>query len=314
VKLDGLLKPLSEGRRFFLVSYLPTCAALLWLLVLVWAGGWGWIRPGHRVNFTAAWRTATGLGVGEVVAIVLAVTVIAVVLQPFQLALIRTLEGAWPKWLGACLGLRLQRRRKKALAERAALPQHTKLSDDIIQRAGVVGDELRRRFPLPDHLMRATALGNVLAAMEDTAGRSYGFDAVAAWPRLYPVLGEQVRALVDDLRDGLDAAARLVVTMTVTSAASVLLLGWSGWWTLLALVPLAVAVVAYRGAVQAALAYSAGVHVAFDLHRFDLLKALNTHLPNAPRDERLVNEQWCDLWRQGVPMPASQTYANEKKE
>jgi hypothetical protein len=82
MKLDGLLKPLTEGRRFFLVSYLPTCAALVYLLVIVWAGGWGW--GARTISFKAAWQTATGLGVGEVVAIVLAVTVLAVLLQPFQ--------------------------------------------------------------------------------------------------------------------------------------------------------------------------------------------------------------------------------------
>jgi hypothetical protein len=30
-------------------------------------------------------------------------------------------------------------------------------------------------------------LGNVLAAMEDGAGRTYGLDAVIVWPRLYPL-------------------------------------------------------------------------------------------------------------------------------
>jgi hypothetical protein len=188
------------------------------------------------------------------------------------------------------------------------------LTEQVVQRAGVAGDELRRRFPLPEHLIQPTALGNVLAAMEDTAGRAYGLDAVTAWPRLYPVLGEQVRSIVDDLRDGLDTAARLAVTMTTTAVASLVLLGWSEWWMALAAVPFAVAVVAYRGAVQAALAYSTSVHVAFDLHRFDLLKALHTTPPAVVKDERLTYEQWCDLWRQGVPLPAAQPYANDQKE
>ncbi|TCO59848.1 hypothetical protein [Actinocrispum wychmicini] len=313
MKLDGLLKPLSEGRRFFLVSYLPTCAGLLYLLLLVWAGAWGWLD--HAMSFAAAWRTITGLGVGEVVAIVVAVTVVALMVQPFQLAMMRVLEGAWPKWLGAGLGLRIQRCRKERLVAAAELPQGVeKLPDDTVQKAGAAGDELRRRFPLPDHLLRPTALGNVLAAMEDSAGRAYGLDAVAAWPRLYPVLGEQVKAIVDDRRDALDAAARLAVTMMITTVAAAVLLGWQGWWLLLALAPLVVSIVAFRGTVQAALAYSEAVHVAFDLHRFDMLTALRTKLPENTKTERQTNERWCDLWRQGVPLSTDFVYVTDKKE
>jgi hypothetical protein len=72
---------------------------------------------------------------------------------------------------------------------------------------------------VPDHLLQPTKLGNVLAAMQDSAGRSYGFDAVIAWPRLFPVLGEQCRTLVDDRRGTLDASVRLTATMTVTAVA-----------------------------------------------------------------------------------------------
>jgi hypothetical protein len=59
----------------------------------------------------------------------------------------------------------------------------------------------------------------------------------------------------------------MAVTMAVTAIASLALLLWSGWWLLLVLMPLGVAVLAYNGAVQAALAYAETVYVAFDLHR-----------------------------------------------
>jgi hypothetical protein len=38
--------------------------------------------------------------------------------------------------------------------------------------------------------------------MQDSAGRPYGFDAVTAWPRLYPVLSEHAG------RSSMTAAAR----------------------------------------------------------------------------------------------------------
>jgi hypothetical protein len=179
----------------------------------------------------------------------------------------------------------------------------------LIQQAGAMSVKLRTRYPDAEHAVRGTALGNALAAMEDSAGAAYGLDAVVAWPRLYPLLGEQVRALVDDLRDGLDAAARLAATCALTALITVGLLVWhSGWWTALALAPAVLAMVAYAGAVRAAVAYGDAVRVAFDLHRFDLLRALRLAVPSNQIDEQAANGRLCDFLRQGVPVPF--TYAD----
>jgi hypothetical protein len=217
-------------------------------------------------------------------------------------------EGTWPLWLGAAWARRWQRHRKTRLLRAAQLPAGPELTDVAVQRAGAAGDLLRRRFPMPDHLLRPTALGNVLAAMEDTAGRAYGLDPVVAWPRLYPLLGDQVKSLVDDRRDALDASVRMTATMTVTALLALALLLRSSWWTLLASMPLAVAVLTYGAAVQAALAYAETVRASFDLHHADLLAALRIHPPTQPEAERILNEQWCDHWRQGIPLPSSMTY------
>ena len=100
----------------------------------------------------------------------------------------------------------------------------------------------------------------------------------------------------------------MAATMAVTAIASLVLLSFSGWWVLLALIPLGIAVLAYNAAVQAALAYAETVHVAFDLHRADLLTALRMEPPRRQDAERALNEHWCDLWRQGIPLPATLEY------
>jgi hypothetical protein len=313
MKLDAAARPPADagfGGRFYLISYLPTYAAALFLLMLVWAGARGWSsRPGHRIRFTTAWATASHLSLGEVVLAALAIALLAVVLQPLQLALIGLAQGSWPAWLGAAWARQRQQRRRDRLAAAARLPDGPGPTDHAIQQAGAAGYQLRRRYPPPDHLLRPTALGNVLAAMDDSAGQPYGLDAVTAWPRLYPVLGEQVRSLVDDRRDTLDTAVRMTATMAPTAIIALALLARSGWWMTVALIPLAIAVLAYHAAVQAALAYAEAVHVAFDLHRADLLTAVRMEPPARQDTEKTLNEHWCDLWRQGIPLPATLEYS-----
>ena len=299
---------LSSG-RFFRTGYLPTYGAAAFLLVLLWAGA-----PGSRVDFSRAWRTASHLSGVQVLLIVLAIALAAVLLQPLQLAMVRVLEGGFPRWLGSGLARKAQLRRKRGLEKKiqAKIDEAVRLDDPAnadkrntaIQEAGAMSARLHSRFPILDYLVRGTALGNALSAMEDSAGAAYGLDAVVTWPRLYPVLGDKVRAVVDDLRDGLDAAARLAATGALTAVAAVALLAWhSGLLTLLALVPLAVGVLAYLGAVQAAVAYGTAMHVAFDLHRFDLLRALRLEAPAEQVDERINNAALGDFFRQGVPVP-----------
>lgn len=311
MKLETVMAPSSAlaSGRFFRVGYLPAYAATLYLLVLMWAGA-----PGRQVSFSRAWRTADRLGVAEMLLLALGVALFAVLMQPLQLSIVRVLEGGFPRWLGSGLIRKVQIARKRKLDDRVqelvnrAAQADGSERDALTQDAGAISDQLRSRFPGPEHLVRSTALGNVLAAMEDTAGAAYGLDAAVIWPRLYAVLGGQIRLIVDDLRDGVDAAARLAATGALATVASVALLAWhSGLLTLLALIPLAVAVLAYLGAVRAAMAYGTAVRVAFDLHRFDLLRAMCQALPADQQAEREANMRLCDFLRQGVPVPLEYT-------
>jgi hypothetical protein len=309
VNLGSLLQAPGQlaSSRFFRVGYLPTCAGVVYLLILMWAGA-----PGHRINFSRAWRTASHLGIGEIVLLAIGITRASVIVQPFQLALVRVLEGRFP---GATIvrGLQMRRkaklttRRDQAVAEVSRLPdtpEYRLKRDELTQKAGVMSERLRLRFPLPYHLVRATGLGNALAAIEDTTGAAYGLDPVVTWPRLYPLLSDRVRAAVDDLRDSLDAAARLAATGVIAAAATVLLLvPHSGWWTLLALAPFAVALVSYLATIPATVAYGLALQVAFDLHRFDLLRVMRLAEPEAIDSEKANNLRLSDFLRQGVPVP-----------
>lgn len=226
MKVEQLTRLLSEllSGRFLLVNYLPTVAAVATVLVLVWSGA-----PTSHPDLGAAWRTAGRLGIGEVVVLILVITLLAVSLQPLQLAMVRLLEGDWPLWAGASVGRWFQRRRRRRMLRAAEAPE-SESDEAAIQRAGRAAVNLRQRFPHEEHLVRPTALGNALTAMEDSAGRAYGLDAVVVWPRLYPLLSEQVRAVVNDRRDVMDIAARLSVTTGVLAVVSTALPLTSGKW------------------------------------------------------------------------------------
>jgi hypothetical protein len=234
--------------------------------------------------------------------------------------LLRLLEGYWPPPFRGGRTRAWQRYRRDRMRASARLigkgtsltsAQRSDLTAESIQRAGAAGRKLRQRFPQPEHLLRPTGLGNVLAAMEDSAGRPYGMDAVILWPRLYPLLSEPVLDLVSDRRDMLDAAARMAATMLVTAVTTGVLLWGAGWWKLLALAPLGVGVLSYLGAVQAALAYAEAVHVAFDLHRGDLLTALRMPAPTSLSQEQALGAGWSDFWRQGIPFRPDLTYSTD---
>lgn len=298
MKLDALATPpaSSLSGRFFLVSYLPTYAAVCYLLVLLWSGA-----PAKPPSFSLAWRTAEKLSVGALLLILFTVALVALILHPLQLPLVRVLEGYWPRWLTPLVryGHARQAARLGRHRRAATLPPGEPPGPAQLQRAGVATTELRTRFPDRPELLRPTALGNVLASMEERAGTAYGWDTTVVWPRLYPLLGENVRAIVDDRRTLLDISCRLTVTAAVSAAASAALLAATGWWLLLALVPLALSRVAYHAAVRAAISYGESVRVAFDLHRFDLYPALRLDPPANLAEERSVNRELATFWRQG---------------
>jgi hypothetical protein len=299
MSLDTVARPLDStlSGRFFLVGYLPTVTAAVFVLLLLWAGA-----PASPPRFSEAWHTAAALGAGQIVLLALAVTLVALVLHPLQVLMVRLLEGYWPRWAGPATrcGLAWQRRREQRFRERMRLPEGRRPDDGEIRRAGIAATTLRLAFPARLDLIRPTALGNVIAAFEERAGGAYGWDTPVAWPRLYPLLGVEVRAIVDDRRDVLDAMCRFTMTALLTAVVTAGLLAAWGWWVLLALAPAALGWIAYQAAIRAAGAFGEAIRVAFDLNRFAIYPALHVALPADPAAERAANRALCAAWRQGA--------------
>ncbi|MFJ8162419.1 hypothetical protein ACIRBY_16000 [Streptomyces sp. NPDC096136] len=294
--------------RFALVGYLPTYAALAYLGALLAARA-----PGGGIEVSLALSRLHRSSGAALAALALGALLVAVLLHPLQAPLVQLLEGYWPRPArpAARCAVKLQERarRRTARASRAVAARPTEAEE---QRILAAAWQLARSYPPSPVPLLPTALGNTLRAGEATAGAAYGADAVVWWPRLYPLLGDRVRAVVDDRRDQLDLACRLSVTAAATGVLSVpLVLGGDGWWPASPAAFLLAAWVAYRAAVAAARGYAEALSAAFDLHRLDLVTALHLPPPADSDAERVLNRRLTRFWAQGVPLTAL-PYAHER--
>ena len=217
--------------------------------------------------------------------------VVALIAEPLQITLVRLLEGYWGQSLAGRLlaapGTAYHRARRLRLDTRQQRrPNDPPVSPERREQAA----RKLRDYPPADAVL-PTKLGNVLRAAEYQAGRSYGLDAISLWPRLYPLLADKTAAVVDDLRDQLDLAARFCSVFLLATVITVACLAPYGWWLTVAAGTLAAAVLSYQAALSAASAYGQAVAAAFDLHRFDLLRALHLPLPPDLLSEVQANQQ-----------------------
>jgi hypothetical protein len=297
MSVGGLLEAAGGlGQRFNLLGLLPGGVLVLLVLLLLWSGA-----PAQPPDPDEVLARAQDLGAWEGALLFLGLVLAATVTMPLQLGLVRLLEGYWGPLAGE-RALARQRRRRAALTLMAT-PSSDNPSPQEEARLTAAAWRLRQRFP-PDGLELPTALGNVLRAAEDRAGRRYGLDTVVAWPRLYPLLSPELRAVLDDQRDQLDISARLCAVFAACAAITLVLTApHGGWWLLVVPGWIGLAWLSYRGAVAAAVAYGSGLEAAFDLHRFDLLRALHLPLPHTRSAEREANRELSQFLRGQKPVP-----------
>jgi hypothetical protein len=298
-----------------LVSVLPPALLSVIVFVLLATGA-----PGTPSAALLVERLKD-LGGAQVALLFFGVLVVAVILQPFQIAVVQLLEGYW---VGNPLtrserttfaqrafdvGFELQRRRWRFLRmvaetvdqdEEDGLDQPDPRSAALVARLqgrrAVWADQELRGYPEVEARLLPTRLGNVLRAAEDRAGGRYGLLTNVVYPRLHALLPDRSAAELANATDQLDMAAHLCITLSVaTLAAAGLLLpnGWrsNAWWLLIPGAMAMLAWLSYRAAVRAARGQGQLLETAFDLHRFDLLGALHYRLPDDPWSEHDFNSR-----------------------
>ena len=293
---DTIVAATSDlGVRFRFVSLLPVTVLALYALALAWSGA-----PAGSPSVGRAVLHARHVAGWQAVLLAVAVVVTALIAEPLQVTLVRSLEGYWGQSragrLLAAPGIAFHRARRRRL-DRA---QRRSPGEPVSVRAQAAREDAARKlraYP-PEAAILPTMLGNVLRSAEGRAGSRYGLDAIVVWPRLYPLLSDKVTAVLDDLRDQLDLAARFCAVFGIATVISAALLATHGWWLTAAAVTLAGALLSYRAALAAAAAYGQALEAAFDLHRFDLLTALHLALPANLTGEVTANQELSRFLRQ----------------
>lgn len=280
---------LDLGERFKLVDLVPA-ALIVTTVALLFLGSW----VTDRSNGVPAWWSA-GLLLGVAF-------VVALAIRPFQVRLVRILEGYWkPTALTSFLfdlGVQHHRGRRNDLLRLANSATNAKRRID--RERGDWAREQLRRYPVAEDRIMPTALGNALRSAEDLAGSRYGLSTTAAFPRLFGLIGDQVRAEYVSLVDQYDSGARLAVGVAITApvcaAIAFVQLGALG---LLPLTAIVFSWVFYRGAVETAALSGELLHAIVDLHRFELLEHLRVPLPATPADEVQLNQKLSEWFIAG---------------
>lgn len=290
------------GARFSLVSVLP--GTLLAAVVLVAA------RSGAYGSGTASLErivpTSAELSAGWAVLLIFALFFAGVLLQPFQVALVQYLEGYWDRGPTRSLGtiaVEGHRRRLRTAEVQADLtaPDATGLTFRAVAnfaraegRAGRVSARSRSlvaRYPTEIGRVMPTMLGNILRNGEDAAGDRYGLGAMTLYPRMYPSVSKPLSDAMARQLDVIALTASLCVSFAVSAAATSPILARFDEWSLIPVASLILGAVSYRGAMRAAEDHGVLFASSFDLHRFDMLRALHHAVPSTVEQEFALNHE-----------------------
>ena len=297
--------------RILLVSLLPNGL----LAVAIWA----FVRAGSfsgRSDWKAVAASVQHANTTVLFLFVGAIIVLAVILQPFQIGMVRILEGYWPDVpvISRLTSLFVEHHQRRigdlqnstldviapADDENAPIGQRVQARRDFLAKSAAKARAERRlsRYPFyGDVDLLPTSLGNALRTGETTAGERYGLDTLSSWPRVYPNISSRLAESADSARDALDGSVNLCVTfffLAIISAAAAYHNPGAVWIPILALLLMAMT---YAGAISAAVSYNEILRTAYDLHRFDMVKALHYKLPDTGPEESDLFEDLGKLFQ-----------------
>jgi hypothetical protein len=265
-------------------------ASLLTPAFVFWAGGA--IAGLQRFHWStvSAWfkQQPEPLQIALLVAGFCLIAASAFVVQRFEFAALRFLEGYWHPWLRCLRNWLIAKQAKRSQAQSDRWQQL--IGIDPAQLNAEQRDELSQldwqqlHTPLPNQLM-PTRLGNLLRAAEQRPLEKYGLDAIVCWSRLWLLLPDAVKQDLQAARTELNTATRI----WLWSLLFIIWLIWGAWWAVL--LGILSAFFAYNWAITAATNYGELIEATFDLYRHLLYQSLRWNLPPDPNEESRVGRQ-----------------------
>ncbi len=263
------------------------------------------ITQGLAPSFAAWEKLSLGSQLLLVLGGLILVMVLSYLIYNFQYSITRLFEGYWPRMR---LLDTLRNTRIELYKQRWKYLDTQKQSASASMRGNEIEAEQLTYYPPPSHLdkMMPTRIGNILRASELYAYDHYGIDSVIIWTRLRPLLPDEVVAPLADSK----TASNFMLLMSVFSVTFTLiwcpvLALFTSRWELFLLCALGwpLAWICHHSAVQSELAYSEQLKAVFDLHRYDLLKALNRPIPLDDKAERKEWERLAQFFYRNIPIP-----------
>ncbi|MGH3789199.1 MAG: hypothetical protein ACRDRU_11705 [Pseudonocardiaceae bacterium] len=283
------------GARFSLVNLMPAAFLVGFFAILAASG----LYSGRDFDVG---KTTERLGenVGWAIISVFGVFLLAVLLRPFQVTLVRFLEGGWPHWpaLNYAKELAIERhhrvRQTAYVVSKADLEPDwstTKKLHDIaeIQRYEQWGKAIQmraevtlRRYPLRWERMMPTLLGNVLRDGEDNAGQRYGLIFAAVAPRMYPSISPKLSTAISENLDLIDTTAAMCIAFAVASVSSLPLVSRWDRWSVIPFVTATLCALSYRGAISIARGHAKSLRQSLIYTGLTCLRSFDTNCPSRP--------------------------------
>jgi hypothetical protein len=252
-----------------------------------------------------------------------AALLLGLLLLGVEFPIIRLFEG-YPllrvRWLGPLVSLLVwgQARAFDRLVKRKELARQGAPAAEL--DSGLAAwHALDWRFPYRRDRLLPSRFGNAIRASEDYAEQRWGLDAIAAWPRVEPLLSEQEQSLHADAKTDV---AFFLNSVLLSVALGVVLIVDEIWHSpldgsfawLLYVIPFTVAYVAYRFAVGAGMRWGTEKRASIDLHRLEVYERLGVREPTGFADERkTVAPAVARLLLYGTPI-SDDLWRQERKE
>lgn len=230
------------------------------------------------------------------------VTFISYVIQIFSNQIVRFFEGYWSLSVLKKLSIKMTGKKREML-QKLNNDRDTAIRNGDNNFINEIQRKLYLEYPSDDNLLLPTKIGNVLRSAEMYSNECYGMDGVFWWPRLWPLLPEQMKRDIDDAITPMLALLNFTFLLPAFTFLSIIysisvkkdiasLFPEFIPFIIMIVISLILAWIAYRAAVSQAINYGLNIRAAVDLYRLDLLKSLNQTIPTNLNEESIM---WNNL-------------------